>query len=324
MSAAPAGPPAGLFQFSIQGRRAPALFVTGWIVVVLGVGASVIALAAGAGTAPTIVLTVGLGLLSVGLFLLGGSQTVEREAAGRAYAGPSPMLVFATIVAVTFLAAVLVGVPLEVTGVHLDRPVGDLLVGVIEAVVFIGVVRIMVVGTRAISWADMGLGLPGRRVAAAILAGASLAIPVIAVTVPVGAILIGIFGVTPPSPLPPTGTSVGLGLHLVVGAVLAPVAEEIVFRGVAVTAWARTTGIGTAIVRAAILFALAHVVVIGGNDFGPAVSVAIVAAVARLPVALALGWIYVRQGTIWASIGLHATFNAILILLAERAVLAAG
>jgi membrane protease YdiL (CAAX protease family) len=37
----------------------------------------------------------------------------------------------------------------------------------------------------------------------------------------------------------------------------------------------------------------------------------------RIPIALTLGWIFVRTGSLWASIGLHATFNGILITLAE-------
>ena len=37
----------------------------------------------------------------------------------------------------------------------------------------------------------------------------------------------------------------------------------------------------------------------------------------RLPVALALGWAFVRRGNLWAPIGLHATFNAVLLILAE-------
>ncbi len=39
---------------------------------------------------------------------------------------------------------------------------------------------------------------------------------------------------------------------------------------------------------------------------------------ARNPsVALVLGWLYVRTGSLWAPIGLHATYNAVLIILAE-------
>ena len=38
-----------------------------------------------------------------------------------------------------------------------------------------------------------------------------------------------------------------------------------------------------------------------------------------LPIALALGWLFVRRGSIYASIGLHATFNGFLLVLAEAA-----
>jgi len=72
-----------------------------------------------------------------------------------------------------------------------------------------------------------------------------------------------------------------------------------------------------AIVRSAILFAAAHALGISGTNFGDAAGLALVASLARLPVALALGWIYVRTGTIWGSIGLHAAFNAILIAVSE-------
>ena len=320
MSAAPAGPPVGLFQLSIQGRHAPALFVTGWLATLLGVGATTVGLTSGAGAPATVLLAAGLAIVSVGLMLLGGSQTIERVAAERAYGGPSPVLVFAALLSTTLFVAILFGVPLEVAGVHLDRAVGDLLSVALQALVFVGVVRVMVVGPSAISWADMGFGVPVRRVARALVEGASFAVPVVALTLLLAGLLVLAFGNAPPSPLPPTGTTPGLLLHLLAGAVVAPVAEEIVFRGVAVTAWARTNGAWVAIVRAAVLFAVAHVLLIGGQSFGEAASLAIVGAAARLPVAIALGWIYLRQGTIWSAIGLHATFNAILILLAERAV----
>jgi membrane protease YdiL (CAAX protease family) len=38
-----------------------------------------------------------------------------------------------------------------------------------------------------------------------------------------------------------------------------------------------------------------------------------------VPIALALGWIFVRRQTIWASFGLHAAFNAWLLVIAELA-----
>jgi len=39
----------------------------------------------------------------------------------------------------------------------------------------------------------------------------------------------------------------------------------------------------------------------------------------RVPVALALGWLFVKTGSIWAPLGLHMAFNGILLVLSELA-----
>ena len=39
-----------------------------------------------------------------------------------------------------------------------------------------------------------------------------------------------------------------------------------------------------------------------------------------LPVAFALGWLFVARRSIWAPLGLHIAFNAILLVLGELAV----
>jgi len=44
----------------------------------------------------------------------------------------------------------------------------------------------------------------------------------------------------------------------------------------------------------------------------------------RLPVAFVLGWVFVRRRSIWASIGLHSAFNAILLVLAHLAFTTVG
>jgi membrane protease YdiL (CAAX protease family) len=321
--AEPRVPPAGsqrapgLFRFGLEGRRAPALFVGGWLSAIIGGGLTAIAFLSATSLATAILFLAGLLLLSVGLVLLGGSQAIERKAAGEPYAGPSPVLLFLAIVAVTLLVAAVVGTVLDLLGVTLDKPLGDLFSVVLQAAVFVGVVRLMVVDAGAISWRDMGLPRRLPAATAALATGAVLAIPVIVVTALVAGVLVQLVGQVPPSPLPPTGTASGFGLHLLAGGAVAPFSEEIVFRGAALTAWLRSTGPKSAILRSAILFAAAHALGIGGSSFGQAFGLALVATVARLPVAMALGWIYVRTGTIWASIGLHATFNVILIAISE-------
>lgn len=314
----------GLFQFSIEGRQAPALFVTGWIASVVGTGATIVGFLAAQGTGgSSLLFGVGLAIVSIGLYLLGGSQTIERKAADRGYAGPSPVLVFAAAVTTTLVAVLIVGTPLELSGLTVERPLGDLLFEGVQVLVFIGLVQALVVGPGAISWRQMGFGLPLGAIARGLAFGAIYAVPLVVITAVVGAVLVQAFGVTPDPPLPAAKTGTGLLFNLVTASVLAPLAEEVLFRGVAVTAWLRTTGARTAIVRAAVLFALAHVLLVGGESFGQAASLAVVSAAGRLPVALALGWVYVRSGTIWAPIGLHALFNGVIIVL-QQAVPAPG
>ena len=52
---------------------------------------------------------------------------------------------------------------------------------------------------------------------------------------------------------------------------------------------------------------------ISGDNFGQAIGLIVVGSPVRLPVALALGWVFVRRRSIWAAIGLHAAFNAVLL-----------
>lgn len=313
----PAAPRAlGLTAFTVEGRHAPALFVVGWLATLLGGGFVIIRMLGVAGGAGLVLWYGGLALVTVGLVLLGGSQAVERRAAGAAYAGPSPIVVLLAVLAAAQVAGLVVGLPLSLVGASIPRPVGDLIAVALQAGVVIGVLRLMVVGADALGWADMGLRR-GRGVLGSLLGGAVFAGPIIVITAVVTLAAVQLAGAAPDSPLPPTGTSFGLVVHLLAGAVVAPFAEELLFRGFALSAWRREVGDRAAIIRTSIVFVLAHVLTVGGDTFGQAASLAFVAGVARLPVALALGWLFVRTGSLWAPIGLHAAFNGILIALAE-------
>ena len=102
------------------------------------------------------------------------------------------------------------------------------------------------------------------------------------------------------------------------GVLVAPIGEEILFRGsprppgYAVAAWSA----GSCWVPSFRLRPHHHR---SGGTAGEAFQQAFVAFVARLPIALALGWLFVRRRTIWASFGLHAAFNGILLVVAEVA-----
>lgn len=231
---------------------------------------------------------------------------------------------FGASIPIAYLGAVLVGIVLEALGAGASRPIAELLLVTIQAAAYIAVIALLVVGSGALTWQEIGYR-PGLRRAIEDLGwGAVFAGPVVGLTVVLTAILVGILKVVPENPLPPTGETSGLLLHLLAGAVVAPIAEETLFRGVATTAWVRSLGVRQGIVRAALFFALAHVLLIGGSTVGEGLAIAFVAFAGRLPVALVLGWVFVRRGSIYASIGLHGAFNGFLLVLAEAATRAGG
>lgn len=309
----------GLTTFTIEGRRAPALFVVGWLATLVGGGFLAIWTQGIPGIAGLAILVIALAGLSLGLFMLAGSQTIERRAALSADAGPAPLLIVLAAFATYALLSLLVAVAISQLGLSLPAGFGDLVLILTQAVAFFGIVRIGIVGPGVLSWRDMGWIADRAAAIRAAINGAVFAGPVILATAVVTWVVITLAGVTAPSPLPPTGTPLGLVLHLLAGAVVAPFSEELLFRGYALTAWRRTVGVRGAIIRSSVVFVLAHLVLVSGGRFEDTVRMAFVAGAVRLPVSFVLGWLFVRTGSIWAPVGLHAAFNGILILLAEAA-----
>ena len=84
--------------------------------------------------------------------------------------------------------------------------------------------------------------------------------------------------------------------------ILAPIAEEIFFRGVVFNALLREGGRRWAYIGSSALFAVIHV--------------SLVALVPILLLGLALAWIYRRTGNLLAPIAMHATVNGISVALA--------
>jgi membrane protease YdiL (CAAX protease family) len=303
----------------MEGRIAPGLFVAGRLATVIGAVVAVVGFTAGATVAGAILFVVGLAVLLLGLVLLGGSQVVERRSTALAYAGPSPIVVFAAAIVGLYLAVVVVATPLGMAGVRLEGPALSLFGVILQAAVVLGILQLFVVGPGAMRWRDMGLRASMPAALRDLSWGAVLASPVVLVTALAVAVVVNVVGSAPESPLPPTGTPTGFAMNLLSGAVIAPFYEELLFRGFATTAWARMVSPAVAVVRTSLLFAVAHVLTQGGETFSAALGPAIVAGVARIPVALALGTVFVRRGSLWAAIGLHAAFNAILLVLAEYA-----
>jgi uncharacterized protein len=316
----PPPPRPGASTFTIDGRAAPALFVVGWLATILGLGVVVIGIMSRAGGGAIVLLLVGLVVLSIGLIAAAGSQGIERRARGDlAYQGPSPLLVFAAAIPVSLVAIIMASLPLVALGVEVDTPVGRLASVIVQTLVYAALIRLLVVDTRALSWAEMGIRRPDGRALAELASGALWAFPVIVVTAPISVVLLQLFPVTPVSPLPPTGEAIGFILQFAAGAAFAPVGEELLFRGLATTAWVRGLGTRQGIIRAALVFALAHVITVTAGNAQEAFGLVVVGFATRVPVALALGWLFVRTGSIWAPLGLHMAFNGILLVIGELA-----
>jgi membrane protease YdiL (CAAX protease family) len=311
----------GTSTFTIEGRAAPGLFVLGWLASIAGLGIIIVGFQAGPGGSAGLLVTLGLAVLGIGLVAGAGSQALERRARGRdPYTGPSPVLLVAASIPLASVAVVVVGVLIDVVGINLAQPAKDLVLVAAQDGVYVGLVALLVVGAGALTWREMGFTRDVRGAVEDVGWGALFAAPVIAVTFVVTAVLIAIFRVVPESPLPATGEAGGFLLHLIAAAVLAPIGEEILFRGVTTTAWVRSFGVRSGIVRGALFFAVAHVILISAPTVGEGAALAAVGFAGRIPIALALGWVFIRRRSIYASMGLHAAFNAILLTIAELSV----
>ena len=270
--------------------------------------------------AASFVFVVGALLLGLGLTAAAGAQAIERrDRHDLAYRGPSPFLVFGASVPLTLL----VELPFQLAGFDLRTPVGTLIGVTLIGAVWLGLLGMTVVGTGALRWSEIATGIvgtPPARIAGDLLIGAAAAIPVILATSIVAAILVSVMGVTPEGPIAPPTDAQALILGLLAAAIVAPISEELFYRGFATTAWMRSFGARRAIIEGGLFFAFVHVLTLSGSDFDHAGRAAVVAFGSRIPVAFALGWIFVSRRSLAASIGLHATFNGLLVILAAMAV----
>ena len=300
--------------FTIEGRAAPGLFVVGWLATIIGAAFIVPAIGAEGGLSRALLFVAGLGLMTVGLVAGAGSQALERKARGIAgYTGPAPILVFAASLTLTLLLVVVVGNVLVAVGMDPAGPVSALVSVGLTALAYVVLIRLLVVGTGSLSWADMGLTRPSRQTAQELAWGAVVAAPVLFVTGLLALVLVNLLP-TPPAVLPEAGSIVDLAVLLVAAAVIAPISEELLFRGFSLTAWLRSVGPRQALVRSSLLFAGAHIVTITAETAGEGFLVALFAFVVRLPVAVALGWLYLRTRSLYGPIALHAVFNALQIV----------
>jgi membrane protease YdiL (CAAX protease family) len=340
--------------FALAGRAAPRLYSAAWILTIVDLAALVGLIAtAMAGIKVELPQLVGLAVaeatilsLAAGLIAAAAAQTLQRRADGWTdYLGPSPFLLTAALI--LLLTVVPLRTILSHLGIDIESPSGSLLGLLVYLIGYVAMVHFLVVRTGALSWHDIvrprqlalgrddvSIGPMGpisdedrlnatpaaerlfKDVGWALL----LLIPVMVATVLLLALLMTALGLTehdiaPSSPVPAATSFLDRLYTLVAVAVVAPIGEEIFFRGFATNAWARSLKRHRAILQAGLFFAFIHLINVDLGDPGTALRVAVVAFGGRIPVSMALAWLYVRRRSIYASGALHSAYNGTLVIL---------
>jgi membrane protease YdiL (CAAX protease family) len=189
------------------------------------------------------------------------------------------------------------------------------------ALIYALTVWLFVVRPGVLTWAEMGWPTWRRGVGSslrAVVEAVGVIVPVAFLALILAALVVQIVGTPPPDVLPEPGDQGEVLLIVLAAALIAPVGEELFFRGFALTAWQRDLGPRTALTRSAVFFALVHIVNIQAVSLGVGARQALIQFVVILPVGLALGWLFQRGGMVAAIAG-HVTYNGLLLVLAELA-----
>ncbi len=315
---APSRPPGGRV-FSLEDRPAPGLYFLAWALSIGGAVCLFIGSLAQPG-ASALLVAVGLALLGSGLAAAAGySVLARRDRHPSAYQGPSPILVFGVVLVLSLGGGLVLGAA-GLLGSDLQgglRPTTFLLSLVLVAVAYVVAVHFLVVRTGALSWTQMS-GMTGamtlRRVLNDIGFAALITLPVVFGALVFGSLIGLLLQVEAPQQVPFPRTSVEALLIALGAAVVAPVGEELFFRGFALSAWQRDLGIRAALIRSSVFFAIVHIANVDALTFGEGVRQALLSLAVIAPIGFLLGWLFQQRGIV-ASIAGHVTYNATLILL---------
>jgi membrane protease YdiL (CAAX protease family) len=257
--------------------------------------------------------------LAGGIVLLGGLVFLalralrnRRHLPPDRYRGPSIFLLLfivltaGNLLALPFVASSLLGPSGDVTAPLADPFTLSVLLAV-TPVIFIGVSIAFVLWPSALS----GLRLTdGPATARSLAIGLVAGVPTWVVATIAGGLVVLIYQAITGSP--PEGDQAVLELigqipppvAIVAVGILAPIGEELFFRGVAFNGWEREYGARRAIIGSALLFAAIHLVDGAWLAFAPI-----------LVVGLVLGIVYARTRSLPITIGIHGSFNLISIAL---------
>jgi membrane protease YdiL (CAAX protease family) len=292
-------------------------------------------------------------LASVGLIGWAIAQGRQRRADGwRDYNGPSPFLMIGAFLALTTALELILAAVLEALNVDVNSAPSTLVELLVYLAAYIGLVQFLTVRTGALTWRDMvrprqlapsaddwdssvprtawaqswamTLGSWRTRILRVqlgdLLVPLALVLPLLVASSLTSAGLLLVLGLNNadinPDPFVPT-TGLDRLLIFITVAVIAPIGEEIFFRGFATNAWGRSISRNSAVIRASLFFAFIHVMNTATTDAGVSWRVALFNFGARVPVAFALTWLYMRRRSMLSSGTLHAGYNGLITLISN-------
>jgi membrane protease YdiL (CAAX protease family) len=307
------------------GRHAPALYAGAWVLAAVGIalflaaGAAAARSSAAGAVGPLALALFYGGFFALTLSLASGAwyQVVVRaRRPAERYRGPSPLILFGVVLfGATAVAALLAGLGWIAPE---SQSLGALAAVAVTTLGYFATVWLFVVRAHALTWTAMGWPASWRAgtrtLAADALAGFALIVPTYIVTVLAGGVVAAALGVQLPSALPAPRTVPDAIATVLAAVVIAPVGEEAFFRGFSLSAWRRDLGLRSALLRATLFFAAAHILNATAGSASEWLRIALLQFLVIVPIGYALGWLFARRGIV-ASIAGHMTFNGIGVLL---------
>jgi membrane protease YdiL (CAAX protease family) len=288
---------------------------------------------------------------AVGLSGAALAQAHQRRADGwKDYAGPAPLLAGGALLALIACLSLPLEYGLSAAGIRPGVASSTLLQVLLYLVIYVCVVHVLVVKTGALTWRDIvrpqrlapgqdewtaapktpesvdAWGRPVRGWRSRVTGGSvgdvlwalALLLPLFFVSALLSALLsvaLGVHGSDLTSPVTTTVTNVDRLIAILTVAILVPIGEEIFYRGFATNAWGRSLSRNSVMLRAAFFFAAVHIINVTSTDAGLSLKAALFNMTVRIPIAIALTWIYMRRRSLVASATLHGSYNGLIVAL---------